>query len=136
MNPYLKLSYRHSCDLGGIPYSALTAFRLYLYLDADVQQPRHELIEEGEENQDKTFIPTFRKTTKRYRIKTGIIPDHVADALEVMKLHDSIILTWRTGEEDYLNAVEVDIEYPFDNDDAVATITFGIGEEVVVTSCC
>ena len=58
MNKYLKFEYWNTCDLGNIYYQGGQHF--IFYLDADVGEPIHEEVEEGQENGDGDFIPTYR----------------------------------------------------------------------------
>jgi hypothetical protein len=136
MNTYLKLEYTNSCDLGEIPYSVIDDLVFVIYLDADVSETFEEYEEEGEENGYKEFTPTFRRTTKKYKIKTDLLPEHLIDALQRMKLHDTITLTFKTGQVETINHVTIETDYPFDDRYAKAVITFDIGEKVVVGKCC
>jgi hypothetical protein len=136
MNQYLKLEYTNTCDLGEIPYSSVADLLFLIYLDADVTETFEEYEEEGEEDGFKEFTPTFRRTTKKYKIKTDLLPEHLIDALQRMKLHDSIQLTFKTGQVETIYHVTVETDYPFDDRYAKATITFDIGERVVVGKCC
>ena len=136
MNLYLKLEYWNSCDLGEIPYSVIPDLKFLIYLDADVSEPFEEYEEEGEEDGFKEFVPTFRITTKKYKIKTDLLPEHLIDAIQRMKLHDNILLTFKTGQVEQIFHTEIEIEYPFDDRYARATITFDIGEKLIIGNCC
>jgi hypothetical protein len=136
MNTYLKLEYTNTCDLGEIPYSSITDLVFTIFLDADVSEPYDDYEEEGEEDGFKEFVPTFRRSTKKYRIKTDLLPEHLVDALQRMKLHDTIDLTYKTGQVERLKHVTVEADYPFDDRYAKVVIVFDIGERVVVGKCC
>jgi len=136
MNKYLKFEYWNTCDLGNIYYQGGQHF--WFYLDGDVLEPFHEETEDGQENGDGTFIPTYRKGVKRYRIRTSLVPDYLIDAMQRMKLHDNIELTFKTGEIEQIYNVEIEAEWVFEKYlwQAIVTLTFDMDEKVVVSGCC
>lgn len=136
MNKYLKFEYWNECDLGNIYYQGGQKFMFYL--DADVGEPLHEDIEEGQENGDGDFIPTYRRQIKRYRIRTGLIPDFLIDAMQRMKLHDNIELTFKTGEIEKIYNVDIETEWQFEKYawQGTVTMTFDMDESITVGACC
>ena len=136
MNKYLKFEYWNTCDLGNIYYQGGQHF--IFYLDADVGEPIHEEVEEGQENGDGDFIPTYRRQMKRYRIRTGLIPDYLIDAIQRMKLHDTIELTFKSGEIEQIYNVDVEPEWQFEKYawQGTVTLTFDIDESITVGACC
>ena len=136
MNKYLKFEYWNTCDLGNIYYRGGQQF--IFYLDADVGEPIHEEVEEGQENGDGDFIPTYRRQMKRYRILTGLIPDFLIDAIQRMKLHDHIELTFKSGEVEQIYNIDVEPEWQFEKYawQGTVTITFDIDESITVGACC
>lgn len=136
MNKYLKFEYWNECDLGNIYYQGGQKFMFYL--DADVGEPLHEDIEEGQENGDGDFIPTYRRQMKRYRIRTGLIPDFLIDAMQRMKLHDNIELTFKTGEVEQIYNVDIEPEWQFEKYawQGTVTMTFDMDESITVGACC
>ena len=136
MNKYLKFEYWNTCDLGNIYYQGGQHF--IFYLDADVGEPIHEEVEEGQENGDGDFIPTYRRQMKRYRIRTGLIPDYLIDAIQRMKLHDHIELTFKSGEVEQIYNVDVEPEWQFEKYawQGTVTLTFDMDESITVGACC
>ena len=136
MNKYLKFEYWNTCDLGNIYYQGGQHF--WFYLDGDVLEPFHEETEDGQENGEGDFIPTFRRGMKRYRIRTGLVPDYMVDAIQRMKLHDHIELTFKTGEIEQIYNVDVEMEWQFEKycHQATVVLTFDMDEKIVVGSCC
>jgi hypothetical protein len=110
----------------------------WFYLDGDVMEPFHEETEDGQENGDGDFIPTFRRGMKRYRIRTGLVPDYMVDAIQRMKLHDHIELTFKTGEIEQIYNVDVEMEWVFEKmcHQATVVLTFDMDEKIVVGACC
>lgn len=136
MNKYLKFEYWNTCDLGNIYYQGGQHF--IFYLDADVGEPIHEEVEEGQENGDGDFIATYRRQMKRYRIRTGLIPDYLIDAIQRMKLHDHIELTFKSGEVEQIYNVDVEPEWQFEKYawQGTVTLTFDMDESITVGACC
>jgi len=136
MNKYLKFEYWDTCDLGNIYYQGGQHF--WFYLDGDVLEPFHEETEDGQENGDGDFIPTYRRGMKRYRIRTGLVPDYMVDAIQRMKLHDHIELTFKTGEIEQVYNVDVEMEWQFEKKchQATVVLTFDMDEKIVVGACC
>ena len=136
MNKYLKFECWNTCDLGNIHYQDGQHF--IFYLDADVGEPIHEEVEEGQENGDGDFIPTYRRQMKRYRIRTGLIPDYLIDAIQRMKLHDNIELTFKSGEVEQIYNVDVEPEWQFEKYawQGTMTLTFDMDESITVGACC
>jgi len=136
MNKYLKFEYWNTCDLGNIYYQGGQHF--IFYLDADVGEPIHEEVEEGQENGDGDFIPTYRRQMKRYRIRTGLIPDYLIDAIQRMKLHDHIELTFKSGEVEQIYNIDVEPEWQFEKYawQGTVTLTFDMDESITVGACC
>ena len=136
MNKYLKFEYWNTCDLGNIYYQGGQHF--IFYLDADVGEPIHEEVEEGQENGDGDFIPTYRRQMKRYRIRTGLIPDYLIDAIQRMKLHDHIELTFKSGEVEQIYNVDCEAEWQFEKYawQGTVTLTFDMDESITVGACC
>lgn len=136
MNKYLKFEYWNTCDLGNIYYQGGQHF--IFYLDADVGEPIHEEVEEGQENGDGDFIATYRRQMKRYRIRTGLIPDYLIDAIQRMKLHDTIELTFKSGEVEQIYNIDVEPEWQFEKYawQGTVTLTFDMDESITVGACC
>ena len=136
MNKYLKFEYWNTCDLGNIYYQGGQHF--IFYLDADVAEPFHEEVEDGQENGDGDFIPTYRRQMKRYRIRTGLIPDYLIDAIQRMKLHDHIELTFKSGEVEQIYNIDVEPEWQFEKYawQGTVTLTFDMDESITVGACC
>lgn len=136
MNKYLKFEYWNECDLGNIYYQGGQTF--LFYLDGDVLEPFHEDTEEGQENGDGDFIPTYRKQMKRYRIRTMLVSDYLVDAVQRMKMHDHIELTFKTGEVERIYNLDVEPEWQFEKHlyQATMVLTFDMDESITVGACC
>jgi hypothetical protein len=136
MNKYLKFEYWNTCDLGNIYYQG--GHHFWFFLDGDVLEPFHEDTEDGQENGDGDFVPTYRRQMKRYWIKSSLIPEHLIDAIQRMKLHDNIELTFKTGEVEQVYNLDIEVEWQFEKYcwQGTVTITFDMDEKVVLGACC
>jgi len=135
-NKYLKFEYWNTCDLGNIYYQGGQHF--WFFLDGDVGEPFYEEVEDGQENGDGDFVPTYRRQIKKYLIKSALVPDYLVDAMKRMELHDNIELTWKTGEVEQIYNVSVEPEWQFEKKchQATVTITFDMDEKITVGACC
>jgi hypothetical protein len=135
-NKYLKFEYWNTCDLGNIYYQGGQHF--WFFLDGDVGEPFYEEVEDGQENGDGDFVPTYRRQIKKYLIKSSLVPDYLVDAMKRMELHDNIELTWKTGEVEQIYNVSVEPEWQFEKycHQATVTITFDMDEKITVGACC
>jgi len=136
MNKYLKFEYWNTCDLGNVYYQGGQHF--WFFLDGDVGEPFYEEVEDGQENGDGDFVPTYRRQIKKYLIKSSLVPDYLVDAMKRMELHDNIELTWKTGEVEQIYNVSVEPEWQFEKKchQATVTITFDMNEKITVGACC
>jgi len=75
---------------------------------------------------------------KRYRIRTGLIPDYLIDAIQRMKLHDHIELTFKSGEIEQIYNVDCEAEWQFEKYawQGTVTLTFDMDESITVGACC
>lgn len=136
MANYIKLEWWNSCDLAGIYYQG--GFKNKLYFDANVGKPDYEYEVEEEYNGDGVLISTFKRLVKVYKFQV-FVPEYVADALQLMQLHDTIQLTFLDGSySSSIRNIKTDISFEDMSNDcmAVATISFQQDDQVVKTNCC
>jgi hypothetical protein len=132
---YLKFTFSHTCNLGDIIYE--DNFEQVLYLESETMEPVFPYIEKGQENGYGKFIPTWQRQDKNFVIRTLLVPQFIVDVLHRLKLHDTITLTDLVGDTWTVEYIEVEHEWQFDDKYyALATMTVGLGEEIVVTGCC
>ena len=134
MNKVLKLEYWNTCDIGNVFYQGGQHF--WFFLNADVGEAFHEITEDGQENGDGDFVPTYRRQIKRYLIRTELLPGYLIDALYFIRLHDNIYLTLKSGEVEKIQNVQIEHEWQFEKYLATAVITFDMDEKVIVGACC
>lgn len=129
-----KIEYWSDCQIGYIP--ADTHF--YMWIDGVFLESEEILFEEGTENANKVFYPTFQKSTKQYKLESNLIGDTQLDTLRSIKYFNHREITYPTGETYEMNNYKCeDPEWPFDNPSyPIAKITFDIGEEILIRSSC
>lgn len=108
MSDLILIQYSNSVDFAEIVYH--NTFENKLYLNADVSKPEYELVEEGIENGDGEFSPTFQKWAKKYKIEF-YAQEYLVDAVTLMALHDQIYVTLKNEESSKVTDIEVDYEW-------------------------
>jgi len=132
VNDYILIEYSNSVDFGDILYQ--NTFENRIYLDADVSKPEYEIVEEGTENGDGEFFPTFQKWAKKYSI-TFYAQEFLVDALTLMTLHDQITVTLRNGEAS--NVLDAEVEYKWDsNIECWAEVTLSFVTDYIIRKKC
>ena len=95
LNPLsYKLRYRHSCDLGDFCFTAvgLTTFFFEYWITNPIKAPQLEFFEDGKEDGFGSFIPSYKKLTKRLAIDLDQLNDAQVCALSVIPLMDCVEL--------------------------------------------
>jgi len=132
MSDYILLEYSNSHDFGDIAYH--NSFINRVYLDADVSKPEYELLEEGIEDADGEFDPTFQKWAKKYSI-VFYAQEFLVDALTLMTLHDQVYITLQNGESSQV--LDVDVSYKWDADiECWAEVTISFVTTYVIRKNC
>ena len=136
---YLKIEYTNTYDfLERILYQK--GFRQILYLDADVKKPEYPIEEEGVENGEKEFNPTFLKWQKRYQFEV-YAPEFLVDALTTLPLHDNVWITFQNDESNLITDIDVDVDWEDLGETekthgcfAKVTVSFAV-DYILVTAC-
>jgi len=92
---FIKLEWWNSCDIDDILYQ--TDFKQRMFLKCDVGKPVYPVDEEGSNDGDGEFTPTFQKWQKQYSL-TFLIYEYQMDAISLIPLHDNIWITLQNGE--------------------------------------
>lgn len=87
---YVRISWLHSKDIDYFPYSE--GYFHHLYVDSDLveEEPLYTL-EEVPDGQAQP-IETLHAFTKRYSLKTDLLPPYLFDAVGMIPLHDTVTL--------------------------------------------
>ena len=132
MNDLVLIEYSNSVDFGDILYH--NGFENRVYLNADVSKPTYELEEEGTEDADGEFSPTFQKWAKKYSIQF-YAQEFLADALTLMTLHDQVYVTLKNGENSQV--LDIDVEPVWDNNiECWAEVTMTFVTDYIIRKNC
>ena len=93
---FLTISYWNSSDLGGMLYHN-QPYKNRIYVDTTPALFDEQVDEEGTEDGDKNFIPTFRKITKIYKCDLVCSPEFI-EALYFVQMHDHIMIKQKNDE--------------------------------------
>lgn len=94
---FLTISYWNSSDLGGMLYHN-QPYKNRMYIDTTPALFEEQVEEEGVEDGDKNFIPTFRKITKIYKCDLVCSPEFI-EALYFVQMHDHIMIRQKNDED-------------------------------------
>lgn len=108
----LIIDYYGDNDIDSIDYTngAKLQFQNKLILDTKLVKPQYNYYEEGTEDGEANFIPTFQKVTKRYQF-VFYAPEYVIDAVTLLPMHDTISVTteYNETETETISVEEFDV---------------------------
>lgn len=88
---YIRISWLNSTDLDYFPYSE--GFFHHVYVDSDLIEEEPIYSVEETQNGMNESIEVFHSVTKRYKLKTDLLPPYLADAFSLIPLHDTVTLS-------------------------------------------
>ncbi len=94
---YLSISYWNSSDVGGMLYHN-HAYKNRMYFDTTPALFEETVTEEGQEDADKNFVATFRKTQRVYKCDLVCTPEMI-EALYFIQQHDHIEIKLKNEEK-------------------------------------
>jgi hypothetical protein len=118
---FLKLEWWNTIDIAPLLYQ--TGFKNVLYLDSYLEVQEPDLQEEGNNNGQGDYVPTFQRLVHKHKFE-AIVPDYLLDALALAQIHDNIQITDELGEtvdcyqvnaattyaDNYLGTIKFDFE--------------------------
>jgi hypothetical protein len=135
MNKYLKLQFGNSCDLEG--YYLKDGFTFTTYLEGEVYESEEDKYEEGEDDSNGDFIPTFKRGLKRYIVRLGLMNLATVEMLHSLRVFDTFTLTMQTGEVMPIFRPEFTHEWQFaELQYATGELKFDMGEINKKLYCC
>lgn len=132
----IKLTWKNSCDLGGIYYGG--TFENKMFLDTVIVKPEYTKVEDGFENDDGVFVKEYESLVKTYKFEI-IAPEHIINALELMAMHDDVKISYTNGMyQSQIRNIHVNASWEDSFDDCMATVevTFEQDDQVIKTACC
>ena len=93
--------YYNSTDIGGIDYTNGDAgqYKSTLIVDTTMAKPEYVIEEEAVEDGDGNVMVTFQRHVKKFKLWFHA-PEHIADAVALIPLHDYVTLTTNYGQPD------------------------------------
>lgn len=132
----IKLTYKNSCDIGGVYYGG--GYENILFIDAVVCKPEYDKQEDGFNNDQRVFIKEYDALKKIYKFDL-IAPEHIANTLAFMSMHDDVKISWTNGlYQSQIRNIKVNVTWEDSFNDCMATIEvlFEQDDQIVNTSCC
>jgi hypothetical protein len=130
-----KIYFYNSCDFYNILYQ--TDFYQTVWLRSAIIEPSFPIDDQGVKNGEGRYVRSFARQTKKYTLKTQILPDYMVDVFNRMRLHDFIQMTDMNGDVNEMLNVEVTHESAYDDGSHFfITLTFDFDETAIVTGCC
>lgn len=145
-SPYVLLEWNNTCDLQNVKYTGLDCNYINrLYIDGPITKPEYPFDEEGTENGNKEFLPSFQKWEKEEFIIVPKAPEFLVDSLTCVRLHDKIKYykplrkkQIQVNEVDAVNieSLEYDVEYIFQDCAANVQLKILLEDRLIDTTCC
>lgn len=137
---HLCLEWYSDCSVGNMLGKSNTGItnRYFFPAEANVVDPDYKIIEDGKEDGDKNFVPTFQKRIKTITLETGLVPEYVVDALFDSQLHSTILLHYKNG-LGYDSVEDMTVKYSWEfNEGCRATVelSLDINDRIVKHGCC
>lgn len=101
-SPYFIFEWWNSCDMTDVIYTGTNGctYKNRLYLpEAVLTRPNNPIKEEGEEDGNQNFNPTFQKWQKIISLFAYKVPEYILDALTAVRIHDNIQYTYPIREK-------------------------------------
>lgn len=145
-SPYFILEWYNDCDLSDVIYSGSNGcdYKNKLYLEeAVLTKPTYPFKEEGSEDGNQNFNPTFQKWQKIISLFGYKLPEFIVDALTGIRLHDNIKFYYPIRQKQlYLDApvtvrsLEYDVQYVVDDCFANVELKMTLQDQFVDETCC
>lgn len=145
-SPYIIFEWWNECDIQDVIYQTISdcSYINRLYLDKSVlTKPTWPFKEEGEEDGNKNFNPTFQQWKKHVSLVCGKVPEFIVDALTGSRLHDTIqyITPCREKQEvvdaaSEIQSLEYDVAPVFNECYFNIDLKMLMKEQFVDESCC
>jgi hypothetical protein len=143
---YVSIEWSNNCDVQDVVYQSIAGklFKNKVYMENSViSKPEYPYVQEGEEDGNKEFIPTFQKWNKELNLLVGKTPEFIADSLSAMSLCDTINITYtkrnnqlQASQPVSIKSVEASIEYILNDCFQNVTLKVRLDEKYTRENCC
>lgn len=125
----LKLEFRHEGNVGEAIYQ--NGFFQRLYFDTVLADPKYKISQEGDENGDNEFIATFTSVVKKHKVETVLVPEYLADVLNLLAAHNEVTI----GDIQGAKQIETETEWLVSGCFANVEINFQEADSVFSKNC-
>ncbi|MFZ1593127.1 MAG: hypothetical protein WAT27_13635 [Chitinophagales bacterium] len=144
-SPYIMLEWYNNCDLGDVIFQTIDScsYKNRLYIDGPLSNPEYPIKEEGEEDGNSNFNPTFQKWEKKLLLTIPKCPEFIVDALTAVYLHDTIEMTRALRKKqiqvlsaEEIKSVEVELQSVLNDCATNIEMKLLLNDKVVDSTCC
>lgn len=145
-SPYFILEWYNTCDFTDVVFSSSNGctYKNKLYLeDAVLTKPIYPFKEEGSEDGNQIFNPTFQKWQKVVSLFGYKLPEFIVDALTGIRLHDTIQYYYPIRQKQLtldsavtVRSVEYDVQYVVNDCFANVELKMLLEDKFVDETCC
>lgn len=131
----------NECDMDRIPYSTLDSFTNGIVRNFDLHRPSYPVNQTQFENGQGDKFKTYQRIDKDNFLKDGLVSEPELDALQLMKVHDNILVNVKETNDTFyktLNVDEIDIResYTDQSDSCDYTVELHLTNMLVQKSGC
>lgn len=145
-SPYFLLEWYNSCDFVDVVFGIVQGcqFKNKLYLpDAVLTRPTYPFKEEGEEDGNQNFNPTFQKWQKIVSLFGYKLPEFIVDALTAIRLHNTIKYYYPLRQKQLIidaaveiKSIDYDVQYVVNDCFANVELKMTLNDQFVDETCC
>jgi hypothetical protein len=125
----LKIEWFHDSQVGEAIYQ--NGFYQRLYLDTILADPKYKIEQEGDENGEGEFVPTFTRVVKKYRLESLLLPEFLVDVLHSMAAHSHVTI----GNLVDVQQIEADVDWLVSGSAATVELSFQEANSVFAKNC-
>ncbi len=135
MNKYIVLTWNNSCPINDILFGLTDPY--IMYIDSDILKPRYEIEEDGAQDGNGEFVPTYQKLTKIYNLTISPIIESQVDALHIMSMCDTVTIRDKNFDEYIIKQGSIQLTVEWLTDEyASVEMAFQVDDVVVRNNCC
>ncbi|NCT92950.1 MAG: hypothetical protein GXC72_00875 [Chitinophagaceae bacterium] len=126
----VKLEWWNESDIDPLLYQ--TGYKNRIYLDTYTEAMPPNLIQEGENNGEGEFVPSFHRVVYKHKFE-AFIPDYLQDAMAMLPIHDHVRIT-ENGDSALIYQLKVTPDYG-ENYIGTCRLEFELSNKYMKTSC-
>lgn len=145
-SPYVLMEWYNDCDLQDVKYTGLSCdYKNRLYIDGPITKPEYPFTEDGQQDGENNFTPTFQKWEKKSIVIIPKAPEFIVDSITCVRLHDTIKFypqlrenqnTIDLNDPKVVESMSYEIQYVFQDCAANIELKCLMEGNIVDTTCC